>query len=271
MGGFARRASYWKAFAARFPSHPTLRIDGGSLFSVGALESLVVNRWMLEGTWRSRLDAVGLTAWDLPAWQELADMARGGLFPREWLEVPLVSANVRPKSVSFPKLMPYVIREVAVGEKGSRKVRVGITALLHDPEERISRADFEILDPEKTALEVVEELKKQTDYRIVLTDQAMGPALSLAFKVAGINLLLVTRNYSTITDAQQVGDTLFMLPVNEGRMISEVRLTIDAAAGRAGASARLVPLEKNVPDDPAMGELAAKARAEIDKAKIPGN
>jgi 2',3'-cyclic-nucleotide 2'-phosphodiesterase (5'-nucleotidase family) len=267
MGGFARRTSYWNAFARKYPGRPFLKIDGGSLFSAGALESPTVNRWMVQGTHESRLDAVNLTAWDLPAWQELSDLAQAGRLNAEWLKVPLVSANVMPKIPGFPAVQRYLVREIAADPKGTKRLRVGITGLLHDPEERISRTDFDILEPETAARQVLDEMKPRTDYRIVLTDQALGKAMSLALRTPGINILLVTHNYSTLSEAQQVGDTLLMMPVNEGRAISEVRLKIDSATGRVEATARFAPLERDVPDDPRMGDLVRKAQEEIEKAR----
>src|SRR6185436_15799837 len=111
MGGFARRMSYWNAFARKYPGVPTLRLEGGSLFNFGVAEGPVVNRWMLEGTARSALDAVNLTAWDLPVWQELGDLAAGGLLPKELLALPLVSANVTAKIENFPAVQRAVVVE----------------------------------------------------------------------------------------------------------------------------------------------------------------
>jgi len=83
MGGFARRMSYFNAFARKYPSRPYLRLDGGSIFNQGVVEAPVLNRWMLEGTYRSNLDGINLSAWDVPVWQELADLAAAGQIPKD--------------------------------------------------------------------------------------------------------------------------------------------------------------------------------------------
>jgi hypothetical protein len=266
MGGFARRTSYWNAFSRKYPSRPFLRIDGGSLFTVGLAETPVINRWMLEGTWRSQLDAINLTAWDLPAWQELADLASVGEVPKEWLNLPLVSANVKSRLPNFPAVEPYLIREPVVDSRTGKKLRVGITGLLFDPERRISPEEFEVLDPLSVGKQVVEELAAKSDYRVVLTDTDIGKAISLAIQVPRINLIVVAHNYEAISEAQQVGETLIAIPANEGRLLSEVRMVLGPASD-INVESRFVVLDRTVPDDAAMAELIRKAQASVDTLK----
>src|SRR5438093_9769474 len=115
MGGFARRMSYWNAFAQRYPGMPCLRLDAGSIFNAGVAEAPVVNRWMLEGTYKSKLDALNLSAWDLPLWQEMGDLASIGQIPKEFVNLSLVSGNVTAKVPNFPAIQRYVIKEYSVG------------------------------------------------------------------------------------------------------------------------------------------------------------
>jgi 2',3'-cyclic-nucleotide 2'-phosphodiesterase (5'-nucleotidase family) len=76
----------------------------------------------------------------------------------------------------------------------------------------------------QAAREVVAEIASRTDYRVVLTDMDIGKAISLAIQVPGINLILVAHNYEAASEPQQVGGTLIVTSVNEGRAINEVRL-----------------------------------------------
>src|SRR5206468_11418664 len=170
----------------------------------------------LEGTSRSGLHAVNLSAWDLPVWQEMADLAAAGQIPKEFLDIPLVSANAKAKIQNFPGVQRYLIQ--AVNLPGDRRIRVGITGLLFDPEERISRREFQIQEPQAAARQVIEEMRDKTDYRIVMTDMDLGKAISLAVLVPDINLILVAHNYEAVSEPQQVGGTLIVIPVNEGRM-----------------------------------------------------
>jgi 2',3'-cyclic-nucleotide 2'-phosphodiesterase (5'-nucleotidase family) len=263
MGGFARRMAYWNAFAKKYAQKPFLKLDGGSLFSNGTLESPIMNRWMLEGTYRCKLDAIGLSTWDIPVWQELGDLAKVGQISPEWLNLPLVSANVKPKVPNFPALKRYIIREIPLGAKGGRIVRVGITGILFDPEERVSREEFEIADPDQATRDIIQEMQGKTDYRIVLSDYTIGRAISLAVNVPGISLLLVSHDYAAATDAQQIGDSLVIVPVNESRMLSEVRLGVDPSLTRFNVQTRFVPLDRSIPDDPEMADLQSKALAEV--------
>ena len=132
MGGFARRMSYFNAFARKYRSRPSLRLDGGSIFNQAVAEAAIVNRWMLEGTYRSNLDGINLSAWDVPVWQELGNLAAMGLIPKEYLTVPLVSANVKPKVNNFPVVQRYILKEYPVDSKTGKRVRIGITGLLID-------------------------------------------------------------------------------------------------------------------------------------------
>ena len=99
-----------------------------------------------------------------------------------------------------------------------------------------------------------------TDFRIFMTNMDPGSALSLAIAVPGAGLLVVTHNYEEISGPQQVGETLVAIPVNEGRMLSEIRLAVSSGTDRLQAETRFVPLDPTIPDDPAMAELIRRAR-----------
>jgi len=253
--------SYWNAFARKYPGIPVLRLEGGSIFNFGVAEGPVVNRWMLEGTAKSGLDAVNLTAWDLPVWQELGDLAASGLIPREQLALPIVSANLVARAANFPRVERYLIKEYSFGGKA---VRVGITGVLADPDERISKRDFGFTEPQAAARQVVEELKPRTDYRILLTDTDIGKAISLSIGVPGFHMIVVGHNYHSLLDAQQIGDSLLVVPLNEGRAIGEVRLTLGGSTTPVPAEARAIPLDRTVPDDPVLGQLVRTAQADLE-------
>jgi 2',3'-cyclic-nucleotide 2'-phosphodiesterase (5'-nucleotidase family) len=267
MGGFARRMRFFNAFAEKYPNRATMRLDGGSLFNVGSAEGEVVNRWMLEGAYRSKLDAINLSASDVPAWQELADQASAGRVPGEMLNVPLVSANVSVRMARFPKILPYVIKEYPHNLQKSAMIRVAVTGLLSDPEGRISRSSFQIEDVATAARRFVDRTQGKVHYRIVLTDMDLGNASSLAINVPGIDLILVAHNYSAISDPQQIGQTLIVIPVNEGRMISEVRMTMKPGTAGAEIETRFVPLDLTVPSDPEMKALEIKAQKAVEEFK----
>lgn len=259
--------SYWNAFAKKYPSRSLLRLDGGSIFIRGTATSSIVNRYMLEGTYRSNLDAINVSAWDLPVWQEMGDLAALGQISRDFLKVPLVCGNVTTKLPNFPPIQRYIVKEVQIDPKAGKPLRVGITGLLVDPEERISRTDFQVQKPEEAARKITAELSSKADYVIILTDMGLGEAISLAVVVPGIHMIVVSHDYAAPTDAQQVGDTLIVGPIHEGQMLSEVRLNIKSGAQRVEIESHAVPLNETVPDDPALGELIRKAKAEVEKAQ----
>lgn len=270
MGGFARRMSYWNAFSKKYQSAALLKLDGGSIFINGLAEASVMNRWTLEGTYKSGLHAVNLSAWDLPVWQEMADLTAAGQIPKEFLNIPLVSANVKAKIENFPAVQRYLVQ--AINLSGDRRIRVGITGLLSDPEERISRREFQVQEPQAAARQVIEEMRDKTDYRIVMTDMDLGKAISLAVLVPDINIILVAHNYEAVSEPQQVGGTLIVIPVNEGRMFSEVRLNFGSDPAKMETQTRFVPLDRTVPDDAAMGDLIHRAEAQLEdfrKGKTP--
>lgn len=265
MGGFARRMSYWNAFAARYPGIPAFRIDGGSIFASATAEAPVLNRWMLEGTWRSKLDALNLSVQDAPVWREMADLAAASQIPAEWLRVPLVSSNVKARRSGYPNIRRYVVRSVPVGRGGV--LRVGITGILVDRGDRLDRKEFELQDAAAAAREVFAEMRGQTDYRVLLADADLGRAISVAVAVPGYNILVVAHNYAVLNDPQLVGETLLVVPINEGRMISEVRIALDEAASQVQVESRFVPLDQTIPDDPGMGDFVRRAQSEVDAFK----
>jgi hypothetical protein len=270
MGGFARRTRYWNEFSSKFTGRPFLKIDGGSLFSNGPAESPVNNRWMLEGTLRSGLDAINITAWDLPIWQEFGDLAGIHEIRPDLLKLPLVSANLRPKLPNFPAFQRYIIKEVPADPKGQRRLRVAITGVIYDAEERVPADQFEITNPERAAARIMDELDGRSDIRILLTDATIGKAMSLAITVPGISLIVVTHNYAVASDALLAEDTLVVTPVNEGRVISEVRVALDPVTQQARLIPRFVGLDHTVPDDPAMAEIQRKAQEELEAFKKKG-
>jgi len=95
----------------------------------------------------------------------------------------------------------------------------------------------------------------------------LGRVISLAVLVPGIHMIIVAHDYSAPTDPQQVGDTLVLGPINEGRMLTEVRMTVKSGAQNAGIESHTVPLDRTVPDDPVLGELIRRAQTELDKAQ----
>ncbi len=216
---------------------------------------------------RSRLDALNLTAWDVPVWQEMGDLAQVGQVPKEFLKLPLVSANVRANVPNFPLVRRYIIKDMLLDPATGKHARVGITGLLSDPEQRIARSDFQIQDPVDAAGSVVNELMIKSDYRIVLTDMDIGSAISLAVKVPKIDLIVVSHDYPAVSDDQQVGQTLLVVTVNQGRALSEIRMNFGEKLDDVDLQSRVVPLDSSVPDDPILGELVKKAQAAVDKFK----
>jgi hypothetical protein len=262
MGGFARRMGYWNAFARKYPGVPLLRIDGGSAFASAMAEAPVLNRWILEGTWRSKLDAMNLSLDDVQVWRELSDLAAVGHLPREWLSVPLVSANVTPKLPGFPKVERFIIRNVPAG--GGQLIRVGITGVLRDPDERLKRTEFEVREAAASAREAFAAMRDRTDYRVLLADVDLGRAISLAVAAPGFEVVVVAHNYAVLNDAQQIGESLLIVPINEGRMVNEVRVRMEGTSTQAEVQCRYVPLDENVPDDPSMKLLVGRAQAEVE-------
>jgi hypothetical protein len=259
--------SYWNAFAKKYPSQSLMRLDGGSIFIRGTATSSIVNRYMLEGTYRSNVDAINLSLWDLPVWQELGDLAAVGQIPVDFLKLPLVSANVTAKLPNFPAVQRYIVKELQVDPKAGKPLRVGITGLLVDSEERISRTEFQVQKPEDAARQIVAELSSKANYVIILTDMDLGQAIRLAVVVPGINMIVVSHDYAAPTEAQQVGDALIVGPIHEGQMLSEVRLNIKSGANKMDIESHTIPLNETVPDDPLLGELIRKAKAEVGKAE----
>jgi hypothetical protein len=147
------------------------------------------------------------------------------------------------------------------------KYRVGISGVLDDPENRIPPSEFEIQDPTAAARDVIAELLPKTDFRILMTNMDLGSALSLAIAVPGINLIVVTHNYESLSEPQQIDDTLVVIPINEGRMLSEVRLAVTAGSDNVQAEARFVPLDRTVPDDPGMADLIRRAQDAVAAAE----
>ncbi len=135
--------------------------------------------------------------------------------------------------------------------------------LLYDPEGRIPEAEFEVRDAAAAARDAIASMMPATDFRILMTNMDLGSALSLAIAVPGISLLVVTHNYEEVSEPQQVGETLVAITVNEGRMLSEMRLAFPAGTDRLQIETRFVPLDPDIPDDPEMADLIKQAQKAV--------
>jgi 2',3'-cyclic-nucleotide 2'-phosphodiesterase (5'-nucleotidase family) len=115
---------------------------------------------------------------------------------------------------------------------------------------------------------VLEELRSRADYLVFLVDCDAGRAVSLAALLPSIDLIAVAHNYLEITEPHQVANTLIATPASGGRLLSEIRIGTGTVPDAVAVTTRFVPLDKSLPDDPAMGELIRKAQAELEQ--LPG-
>ena len=163
-----------------------------------------------------------------------------------------------------------IIKEVVLDRGTGRGFRAGVTGLLSDPEAHVSRTDFAVEDPADAGRRIFAEPRPGTDCRIVMTGRDTGKAMSLAVLVPGISLPVVAHDYVAASETQQIDDTLIAMTANQDRMLSDARLQVPADSEKIRAETRFVPLDRTMPDDPAMRELIKRAEEAAGRVKRGG-
>ncbi len=137
-------------------------------------------------------------------------------------EFPAVSANLIDGASGEPLFQPYVIEQM-------EGFSVGIFGLF--PEVRGSKegsfAGLTVLDPFKTAQQVVSEVQKKADVVVLLSHLGYAKDLELAKKVEGIHVIVGGHSGVNLSYPRIIRNTVVLQVSNRGRYLGRVDLRID--------------------------------------------
>ncbi|HUU70532.1 MAG TPA: multiheme c-type cytochrome [Planctomycetota bacterium] len=169
---------------------------------------------------------------------------------RQSASFPLVSANARSDL-----FVPFHITTVNV--KGS-SFRIGVTAVAGEQEKsKFIAAGVSVDEPIPALNDVLQTLRGQTDYRVVLANTTERVARTVAEECLGVDLIIASRgDDEPAAQPEKIGQTVIAFDGRRGKALGEVRLAVDDGrlvyAGHAVHS-----LGEDIVDSPAITALMA--------------
>jgi hypothetical protein len=229
-----------------FPEAPVLWVDAGNFSALGIPGAGVRNEGMIEAFNRIGYAAVMLGE------RELAQGYETFIELGEAAEFPFVSANIVFEGSQEPLVEPYVIVPV---RHRNREIRVALTGLNRYNTSFLKSTrdgrNIVVSSPFETARRLVPELRKQADVVIILTALSISQSRQLALEVPGIDLIIGANGGVLSQPHERAGDVPIVYTGNQGKYLSEIRLTLDGAEGKSSVSQpRHHYLNRDYPDDP---------------------
>jgi hypothetical protein len=180
-GGMSRRFSMFKDL--RRQGLPVVGLDVGGLADGFGREEEIKFQTMVEGMRKTGYDAIALGASDLrlPAGEIAAAVAN-----IKDQQSPFVSANVG--LFGFDSGMTSTYRIISRGG-----MKIGVTAILGKTyQKEIKTTEIEMLDPVAAIQKILPEMKKKSDYLILLANATKDETLALAKKFPDFNVVVTS-------------------------------------------------------------------------------
>ncbi len=243
----------------------------GSALPQGELRADVeiMNRWMLRGFSRFKLDAANLSYQDLYYCTYSLNSSRlPELIKEAPLAAELISANAVPAAgqpITAPK--PYIIREVS-GKRLKSPLRVGFIGLTERyPGVVNPNSGFTIEDPLKRIRQVLPEVRSKADLIVVLAYVNQETARKLAQENPDIDVILAANQMAQPVEAMREGKTIIAYAWQQTKSIGELRLYMDSSGKVVDYINRYLALDKSIPDQPEAAQMVAESKAAIAAAK----
>lgn len=231
-GGLGRRTTYVKKVQERATN--LLILDAGDAFSL----DLGYSKEEAQLTFDA-FDIMGLDVFTpgemefifgLPFLQSLA----------ENVSFDLVAANVILQETGEPVFgKRYVIRELEGG------LKVGITGVLDDAMRfpaYIDKSDFRIDPVEKVLRSVVNDMKKEADFLILISHMGKERTEGILEDIDDFDVALIGHGKPGIKGEVKVGKTLLLGTAGEGQYIGNMSLTLVPGGGYTYGRLRQVQL-----------------------------
>ncbi len=168
---------------------------------------------------------------------------------------PLLAANVSDAETGKRLTPTYEMFEV-----GGRSVGVIGLVMLASPTQ-VDTAEFRIEDPIQWARQLVPEVRRQSDYVLVLSHLGWGGSFALAQQVEGIDIIVAGHGSHQTREPQRVGSTLLVQAGNKGRRVGVLRIKGSIQKGKY--EGELVGLSKSMPEDAEVKEIAKEYQRRI--------
>lgn len=214
---------------------------------------------LLEGMQAMGYDALNLGETELSAPDLLAKVPSSGY--------ALVSANVRYPAEGGPKVVPYIIKEVA-------GVKVAITGVvgaeLASSAAKLPRAGTFFVDDEVASLNaLVPKLRAEASVIVVLAHVGTVPARSIAQQVPGIDVVIAGHGGGMAPVPTKIGTAYVVQAGQNGENMGELILTLNPDTSVSSVVGKATPLEQDIPDEPALRALVDALNARTNSTPGP--
>ncbi|MBX7219271.1 MAG: hypothetical protein K1Y36_04945 [Blastocatellia bacterium] len=274
MGGLARRVSYLQAFRKTFAQTQVIELNAGySLNDAGVMANpplkdiAVQNTYALRAYSRFPFDAFNISFHDLPVLSQYLEKVHQ---KANFAEFPalktLVSANLTPEADQKTHLpiAPYIIRELKSPRFPKGKLRVGITGF-SEPAPGANQG-YVWREVEKTATEVLPELRKKVDLVVVMAYLPVDQAQNLCRNHPEIDVCIAAYTKVFQAPIEKFGNAQFVMSNYETKNLGELRISF-GPKGELTVTNRFVPLDSQIPDEPAAAQLVQETKTAVDAAQ----
>ncbi len=246
-GGMSRRFSMFKELRQK-KDWPVVGLDVGGMARGFGREAEIKFQTMVEGMRKTGYDAVALGASDLrlPA-GEIASVAAN----LNGQQSPFVSANVG--LFGFDSGMTSTYRIISRGG-----MRIGVTSVLGKTyQKEIKNPDIEMRDPAAAIEKILPNMKKQSDYLVLLANATKDETVALAKKFPDFNVVVTSDGHPEPPDKPQKirgQKTLYIEVGHKGQNAIVLGLYDDP---QKNFLYQRVPLDSRFPASPEMKALMA--------------
>lgn len=244
VGGLARRAGVIKRI--RDKNQHLLLVDAGNaLFEKYSLPAsdlpLAAKKadFILESYLKMGYQAINIG---------LRDWAGGGDYLLQAVKegrYPFVSANLSGQNPGG--LLP---RSTILDFSGCK---VGIVGAMSTPSSGIRKLpDIAVNDPVPAIREVVNRLKKECAFVVLLSDLGQKNDIDIAKTIDGINVIIGSGTGSSLRFAAQINNTYLCRPQSKGQSLGRLDVTVTAMGVVRHIEHRILPLDDSMPEDKEM-------------------
>ena len=250
MGGLAKRMTLIRRERAAAPA--SILVEGGDFFPTSPDEGWT--RKVVAGFRLMGYDAVTIGE---------AEFVNGLKFLRGLVDgkgLPWVSANVK---ICEKEVCIDLARGSILLNAGKRKVAVigymHPDAVGFTPEERFKDGGHYIkfTDPRPLIRGFVERYRKDADLLVVLSHAGVEEDRRLAAEVPGLDVIVGAHSQTFLTDPGREAGTIIVQAAADGQYLGKLVLKFGENGKPAIESYELMPLTRNVPDDPDVAAAVA--------------
>jgi 2',3'-cyclic-nucleotide 2'-phosphodiesterase (5'-nucleotidase family) len=223
-----------------------INVDLGSYFHRLGPFSSKVNEFMLTALDRFPVQVFNLTADDL----FMLDQIRSAELPR----TRVISTNLEPPAGKNIELERFAILEIA--SSANRVVRVAFLGLV-SPLRVKPNSGFRAADPVQAVSRVLDEIREQIDFAVVLGDIDTTIAKKLAQNHPEIYAVLCLERRFRLVPPEQVNNAVILKSIERGRYLGQLSFDLGPSGMVESYQFDYHKLTDQVPED---SELLEKAQ-----------